>query len=227
VAVLCCAGAAGSGSSWARERLQARAVAARSGVGDPGRGMRMVWLISGLLLALCGGLAVVTRWGGRRPAADDTLVTELLGPPPARPRPAPPAREDAAPPPARPRPAPPAREDAAPPLVSAAEPPGEGGWLDAQLAWMTAWSQRMHEQIASAAAGSGTSGEPAGRETGPPAAARPAGAGRRTGHGSAEQSRSRTAPRRCNATTAKGGRCKLPAEPAEMTCAIHATRAHH
>ena len=48
-------------------------------------GMRMVWLIIGLLLALAGGVAVVTQWGGRRLVADDTLVAELLGPPLARP----------------------------------------------------------------------------------------------------------------------------------------------
>jgi hypothetical protein len=170
--------------------------------------MQMVWLISGLLLALGGGLALVTRWGDRRPVADDTLVTELLGPPSAR----------------RLRPAPPVREDATHPPVPVAEPAGEGGWLDTQLAWITAWSQRMHEQIASAA-GPGTGGEPARRDTGPPAAARPAGDGRRTGHGYAGPSRSPAAPRRCIATTAKGSRCKLPAEPAHMTCAIHAKRA--
>jgi hypothetical protein len=177
----------------------------------------MVWLVSGLLLALGGGLAVVTRWGGRRPVADNTLIAELLGPLPGR----------------RPRPAPPVREDAAPPPAPAAEPPGEGGWLDTQLAWITAWSQRMHEQIAAAAVGPGTGGDretlpggPARDGTGPPAAARLAGAGRRTGPGSAAPSQSRAAPRRCIATTAKGSRCKLPAEPADMTCAIHATQAH-
>src|SRR5262249_56908552 len=64
-----------------------RGVIARSG--RVTRRMWMIWLICGLLLALSSGLAVATRWGGRRPVADDTLVTELLGPPPARrPRPA-------------------------------------------------------------------------------------------------------------------------------------------
>lgn len=169
----------------------------------------MIWLICGLLLALSGGLAVVTRWEDRRPVADDTLVTELLGPPPAW----------------RPRPAPPVREDAAPPPVPVAEPAGEDGWLDTQLAWITAWSQGMREQIASAAAGPGTGGGPARGNTGPPAAAGPAGAGRRTGHGSAGPSRPAATARRCIATTVKGNRCKLPAEPARMTCAIHAKRA--
>jgi hypothetical protein len=180
----------------------------------------MVWLISGLLLALGGGLAVVARWGDRRPVADDTLVTDLLGPPSARrPRAPPPVREDPA--------APPVREDPAPPPVPAAEPAGEDGWLDTQLAWITAWSQQMREQIASAAAaGPGTGGEPARRDAGPPAAAGPAGSARRTGHGSAGPSRPTAAPRRCIATTVKGNRCKLPAEPAYTTCAIHAKRAH-
>jgi hypothetical protein len=189
------------------------------------RRMWMIWLICGLLLALSGGLAVVTRWGDRRPVGDDTLVTELLGPPPAW----------------RPRPAPPVREDAAPPPVPVAEPAGEDGWLDTQLAWITAWSQGMSEQIAAAAAGHGTAaaagrgtaaaaghgtaGEPVRGDTGPPAAAGPASVGRRTGHGSGP-SRPAPAPRRCIATTVKGNRCKLPAEPARMTCAIHAKRAH-
>lgn len=177
----------------------------------------MVWLIIGLMLALGGGVAVVTRWGGHGPVADDTLVAELLGPPLARP----------------PRAAPPVREEAAPPPVPAAEPPRAGGWLDAQLAWITAWSQRMDEQISSAAAGPGTGGDrktppggPARRDSGPPAAAPMAGAGRRAGHGSPTPSRAQVAPRRCIATTVKGSRCKLPAEPADMTCAIHAKRAH-
>lgn len=170
----------------------------------------MIWLICGLLLALGGGLAVVTRWGDRRPVADDTLVTELLGPLSAR----------------RPQPAPPVREDDAPPFVPVAEPAGEDGWLDTQLAWISAWSQQMREQIAAAAAGPGTGGEPARVDTGPPVAAGPGGAGRRAGHRPAGPSRPPAAPRRCIATTVKGNRCKLPAEPARMTCAIHAKRAH-
>lgn len=174
------------------------------------RRMWMIWLICGLLLALGGGLMMVTRWGDHRPAADDTLVTELLGPPSAW----------------RPRPAPPMREDAAPPPVPVPEPAGEDGWLDTQLAWITAWSQEMREQIASAAARPGTGGESAREDTRPTVAAGPPAAGRRTGHGSAGPPRPPTAPRRCIATTVKGSRCKLPADPARMTCAIHAKRAH-
>ena len=179
----------------------------------------MIWLICGLLLALSGGLAVVTRWGDPRPVADDTLVTELLGPPTARrPRPARPVREDAA--------SPPVREDAAPPPVPVAEPAGEDGWLDTQLAWITAWSQGMCEQIAAAAGGPGTGSEPARKDAGPPAAAGPGGARRRADHGSAGPSLPSAAPRRCIATTVKGNRCKLPAEPARVMCAIHVKRAH-
>jgi hypothetical protein len=176
----------------------------------------MVWLITGLLLALAGGLAVFARWGRRRPVADDTLVAELLGPPPAR----------------RALPAPPVRQDAEPP-APAAEPAGEGGWLETQLAWITAWSERMHDQTASTAAGPETGGNgetplgaPARGGPGPQAAAPRADARRRTDHGSAGPSRSGTAPRRCIATTAKGSPCKLPAEPGGLTCAIHAKRAH-
>lgn len=99
----------------------------------------MVWLITGLLLALAGGLAVCARWGRCRPVADDTLVAELLGPPPAR----------------RALPAPPVRRGAGPPPAPAAEPAGEGGWLETQLAWITAWSERMHDQTASTAAEAG------------------------------------------------------------------------
>ena len=179
----------------------------------------MVWLIGVLLLALGGGVAVVTRWGGRRPVADDTLVAELLGPPPARP----------------PRAGAPVREDAAPPPVPAAEPLRAGGWLDTQLAWITDWSQQMHEQIASEAAGPETGGDrntPPGafarRDSGPPVAGLMAGAGRRAGasHESPGPARVQATPRRCIATTVKGNRCKLPAEPADMRCAIHAKRAH-
>lgn len=177
----------------------------------------MVWLITGLLLALAGGLAVFARWGRRRPVADDTLVAELLGPPPAR----------------RALPAPPVRQDAGPPPAPAAEPAGEGGWLETQLAWITAWSERMHDQTASTAAGPETGGngetppgEPARGGPGPQAAASLADARRLTDHGSAGPSRSGAAPRRCIATTAKGSQCKLPAEPGGIACAIHAKRAH-
>ena len=178
----------------------------------------MVWLITGLLLALAGGLAVFARSGRRRPVADDTLVAELLGPPSVK---------------LGALPAPPVRQDAGPSPVPAAEPAGEGGWLETQLAWITAWSERMHDQTASTAAGPETGGngetplgEPARGGPGPQAAASLADARRLTDHGSAGPSRSGTAPRRCIATTAKGSQCKLPAEPGGITCAIHAKRAH-
>lgn len=183
----------------------------------------MIWLITGLLLVLAAGLAVVTRRGRRRPAADDTLTAELLGPPPAgRALPAPPVREDAEPPPAPaagPRPSP------------APRPAGEGDWLETQLAWISAWSVRMHSQITATAAGPQTSGNrealpvgPARREPGSPAAARPAGP-RRADHRSEGPSPARAGPGRCIATTAKGSQCKLPAEPGDTRCAIHANRA--
>ena len=189
----------------------------------------MVGLIGGLLLALGGGLAMVIWWGGRRPVTDDTLVAELLGPPSARPpRAAPRVREDGAPLSARA--APPVQEDAAPLPARAAEPPQAGDWLDTQLAWITAWAQQRREQIASAAAGPVTGGDrttptggPARRDTGQPAAP-VAGTGRRIGHGSPGPSRAAT--RRCIATTVQGSRCTLPAEPTDLTCAIHAKRAH-
>jgi hypothetical protein len=184
----------------------------------------MVWLITGLLLVLAGGLVVVTRWGRRRPVADDTLTAELLGPPrEGRALPAQPVREDAGPPSAPaagPRPSPTAR------------PAGEGDWLETQLAWISAWSVRMHRQITATTAGPQTSGnreappvEPARGESGSPAAARSAGA-RRADHRSAGPSRARAGPGRCIATTAKGSQCKLPAEPGDTRCAIHVNRAH-
>jgi hypothetical protein len=155
----------------------------------------MVWLIIGLLLVLAGGLAVVTRWGRRRPVADDTLTAELLGPPAAGGAlPAPTVREDAEPPPAPaagPRPSP------------AARPAGEGDWLETQLAWISAWSVRMHRQITATTAGPQTGGNADHRSAGP----------------------SRAGPGRCVATTAKGSQCKLAAEPGDTRCAIHANRA--
>ena len=192
--------------------------------GVTGVGMRMVWLITGLVLALAGGLAVSTRWRRRRPMADDTLIAELLGPPPAgRVLPASPVREDAEPPPA------PAAE---PPRVPAAEPAGEGDWLQTQLAWISAWSVRMHGQITATAAGPGTCGngeaspgERARGETGLRVAAPRAEARRLADHRSAGPPRSRAAPERCIATTVKGSQCKLPAEPGDTRCAVHAKRA--
>jgi len=176
------------------------------------------WLIVGLLgLVFLGGLLLFIWGRGRsRPSADDTLVTDLLGPPdqpavpsararredvpspasqvpgedrpspaqraraegqlsPAaraqaehRPSPAPRAREKR-----RRAPAPRARADGQPspaPQASgegrpsaAAQPSGEDqrspfppappateeNWLETQLAWINAWSQRMNQQITS------------------------------------------------------------------------------
>jgi hypothetical protein len=61
------------------------------------------WLIAGLLgLVFVGGLLLFIRGRGRsRPSADDTLVTDLLGPPDLPAVPAPQARRDGAPSPAR------------------------------------------------------------------------------------------------------------------------------
>jgi hypothetical protein len=138
----------------------------------------MGWLIAGLLgLVLLAGLAVVIRRvGGSRRAADDTLVTDLLGPPEVPAGPAPPVGEEAELPPAPragegdgPAPVPRAGEgDGPPPVPRAGEgdgpppvprarkegghgpPDGAGDWLETQLAWITAWSQRMHQEIESA-----------------------------------------------------------------------------
>jgi hypothetical protein len=109
------------------------------------------WLITCLLLALLAGLAVFTRRGRRHPPTDETLIAELLGPsepPTVRVLPllAPqPQKED------EPPPAPQPQEDEPPP-ASAALLAGEGGWLETQLALITAWSERMQEQIASSQA---------------------------------------------------------------------------
>jgi hypothetical protein len=135
----------------------------------------MGWLIATLLaLVLLGGLVVYARrLGGYRRPADDTLITELLGPPdvPARPAarageepepsPAPRAQEKPGLPPAsqaREEPASQARQEPAPqPPGEAERPPaasapqaGEGDWLETQLAWIAAWSRRIHHQIQSA-----------------------------------------------------------------------------
>ena len=128
----------------------------------------MGWLIAGLFgLILLGGLVVLARRrGGHRRGADDTLVTELLGPrevaaAPARPAeaeaersPVPPAGEEA-----ERSPGPPAEEGAdRSPVTQATKavesspsgPDAEGDWLESQLAWITEWSQQMHQQIESA-----------------------------------------------------------------------------
>ena len=111
----------------------------------------MGWLITWLLLALLGALAVVTRRGRRHPPTDETLIAELLGPsqPPTvrvLPPPAPQPQKDD-----EPRPAPQPLEDEPPPAPTAL-PAGEGGWLETQLALITAWSERMQKQIASSQA---------------------------------------------------------------------------
>lgn len=115
----------------------------------------MGWLITWLSLALLSGLAVFTRWGRRRPPANETLIAELLGPsqPPAvRVLPAPQPQEEDEPPPVRVLAAPqPQEEDEASPAVVAL-PAGEGGWLETQLASITAWSERMQKQIAASQA---------------------------------------------------------------------------
>ena len=90
----------------------------------------MGWLITWLLLALLGALAVVTRRGRRHPPTDETLIAELLGP--------------SQPPTVR----------VLPPPAPTALPAGEGGWLETQLALITAWSERMQKQIASSQADS-------------------------------------------------------------------------
>lgn len=165
----------------------------------------MGWLITGLLLALLGGLAVFTRWARHRPVADDTLVADLLGPPVGQAPPAPLEQEDVEPPPA-----------------PAALPAGEGNWLETQLALIAAWSQRMQEQITSAAAGPDrpqVKPEPA-------AAAPPADGSRPAGYEPSAPPLFERTPGRCMATTAKGSQCKLAARPGETTCAIHAQRAH-
>jgi hypothetical protein len=140
----------------------------------------MGWLIAGLFgLILLGGLVVLARRrGGHRRGADDTLVTELLGPrevaaAPARPAeaeadrsPVPPAGEEAERSPVPPAgeeaersPGPPAEEGAdRSPVTQATKavesspsgPDAEGDWLESQLAWITEWSQQMHQQIESA-----------------------------------------------------------------------------
>ena len=102
----------------------------------------MSWLIVGLLgLVLLACLVVFTgRVGGYRRPADDTLVTDLLGPPKVSAVPALRAGEKAEPPPA-----PQARQESEP-----TPPAGAGDWLETQLAWIAAWSQQMHQEIESA-----------------------------------------------------------------------------
>ena len=97
----------------------------------------MGWLITWVLLALLGGLAVFTRRGRNRQPADETLVAELLGPSKrsaVRVLPAPQPQEEA-----EPAPAPQPREEAEPAAAPAVPPAGEGGgWLETQLALIAA-----------------------------------------------------------------------------------------
>jgi hypothetical protein len=165
----------------------------------------MVWLITGLLLAVFGGLVVLTRWARRRPAADETLIADLLGLPDGHAAVAPLEQEDAQPPP-----------------VPAGQPADEGDWLETQLALITAWSEQMQEHIASWAVGTGSSAV----KPGPEAAAPRADASHRADHEPRQPPQPRPAHGRCIATTAKGSPCKLPARPGGTTCAIHAQRAH-
>jgi hypothetical protein len=163
----------------------------------------MVWLILGLL-ALFGGLVVLTRRARRRPAADETLIEDLLG-----------LAAGQAPP------VPPEPQDAQPPPVPAAQPAGEGNWLETQLTLITAWSDRMQEQIASWAADA----DPPLVKPEPAAAVPQADVSRQADHEPREPPQPRPARERCMATTAKGSRCKHPARPGDSTCAIHARRA--
>ena len=180
------------------------------------------------------------------PMADDTLIAELLGPPSAgRVLPASPVREDAEPPPApaaEPPPAPAGRAPARPggraparpggraparpggraPPAPAAEPT-EGDWLQTQLAWISAWSVRMHGQITATAAGA----EPVGRETSPGERARVKRHGEQAAAPRAEARRladhrsavgrpgPRAAPGPCIATTVLRACHGAPAQPGD------------
>jgi len=163
----------------------------------------MGWLIAGFLLAVLGGLALLTRRARRHPAADDTLIAELLGPSTGQRLPDPPAPSAAEPPPA-----------------PAVQPADEGDWLETQLASIAAWSERMQAQIASAADGPDL--PPVKPE--PAAVSGPAHASHPADHEPREPPQPRRAPGHCMATTAKGGQCKRPARPGATTCAIHARR---
>jgi hypothetical protein len=114
------------------------------------------WLIAWLSLALLGGLAVFTRRGRRHQLADETLIAELLEPsqpPTVRVLPARQPPEEDESPAVRVLPAPQPHEEDGPPPAPATLPAGEGGWLETQLASITAWSERMQKQIAASQAG--------------------------------------------------------------------------
>jgi len=59
------------------------------------------------------------------------------------------AHPPASPAPGQPSPAPQAREEGQPSPAPSAPPAGAEDWLETQLAWIDAWSQRMKEQITS------------------------------------------------------------------------------
>ncbi len=176
----------------------------------------MVWLITGLLLVLFGGLVVLTRWASRRPAADETLISDLLGVPDGHVPLPPPEQPDGhvpLPPPEQP--------DGQPPPVLAPQSAGEGDWLESQLAGIAEWSDRMQEHIASWAADK----DPPAVKAQAGAAAEADAASRWADRESRELPQPRPGPGRCIATTAKGSQCKFPARPGDTTCAIHAQRA--
>jgi hypothetical protein len=94
-------------------------------------------------------------WRARRQPSPAPQARED-GPParaPRQPSPAPgrptPAAGQPSPTPGRPSPAPPAGEDGPPSPAPSVPPAGGEDWLETQLAWINAWSQRMKEQIAS------------------------------------------------------------------------------
>ncbi len=199
----------------------------------------MGWLIIGLLLALAGGLALFTHRSRRRPAADDTLVADLLGPRtgpvppvPQAPRehagfpPVPAARPaaDRAPQPTAAR-GPQAAADVSQPQPAAdsgPQPAAEGDWLDTQLAWITAWSAKMREQIAPSAAEEAVLPQAGPEPEAAPPAAGGSGVSQLADEGGPAPPSPPPAPQRCTATTAKGSQCRLSARPGESTCAIHA-----
>jgi len=111
------------------------------------RGVVVSGLIVGLLgLVLVVGLVMFIRGRRRpRPSADDTLVTDLLGPSDRSAIPAPQAQPEP-----KPAPAPPAQQDGEPAPAPSALPAREDDWLETQLAWISAWSQRMNQQLTSA-----------------------------------------------------------------------------
>ena len=108
-------------------------------------------MVSGLIVGLLGlvlvvGLVMFIRGRRRpRPSADDTLVTDLLGPSDRSAIPAPQAQQEPKPAPARP-----AQQDGEPAPAPSALPAREDDWLETQLAWISAWSQRMNQQLTSA-----------------------------------------------------------------------------